>query len=264
MRVSGLSIYPVKSMRALAVTSMSFDRMGPAGDRRWMVVGPEGKMVTQRQQPLMALLGAVPDDAGLVLSCGADRLRVAVDPAAPLRLVEVWGDQVAAHDAGDVAAEWLSGFLRSDVRLVVIAPDAARHVDRDYAQDEVFTAFSDGFPVLLAAEESLQSLNLHLPGPIGMERFRPNIVVAGATPWAEDGWRRIKIGEMVFRVVKPCSRCVIPSINPLNGEKQAEVIQVLKEQRGRDGKTWFGQNMLIEHWESGQVIRVGDSVTVLE
>lgn len=265
MHVSGLAIYPVKSMRRRVVDRLRLTSMGPQGDRRWMVVDDNGKMLTQRQLPRMALIDAQPQADALTLQApGMQTIWVCRPIESELTVVQVWEDVVKAIDGGDEVAEWLGEWLGRKVRLVFMPESTRRQVDLRYADAGMMTAFSDGFPLLLASQDSLADLNRHMSRPVDMVRFRPNLVVSGASAWAEDGWRLLQIGAVRLRVVKPCSRCVIPSIDPASGNKDHEVIDVLKTHRSRDNKTWFGQNVLVEPESIGQVLQVGDAVRVLE
>ena len=144
--------------------------------------------------------------------------------------------------------------------MYFLPEDSVRPVDPAYAQAGDRVGFADGFPLLLTTQASLDAFNRELPSAIGMERFRPNIVVAGSEPYAEDGWRRLRIGEIEFDVVKPCSRCVIPSIDPQTAQKQAVVVQTLSRLRRRGDAVYFGQNLIQRG--TGDIKR-GDSVAVL-
>ena len=176
------------------------------------------------------------------------------------RQVKVWQDWVEGIDCGDLAAQWLSAYLGSAVRLVFMADDCRRLVDRHYAHNAEQVSFADGFPLLLVSESSLDDFNQHLQSPVDISRFRPNIVVSGCRAFAEDSWQKIQIGPLSFELVKPCSRCVIPSIDPKTGLKQVAVSQALAKHRRRDGAVYFGQNLLAQ--QQG-ILSIGDPLTVL-
>ncbi|MCW8983326.1 MAG: MOSC domain-containing protein, partial [Gammaproteobacteria bacterium] len=175
-------------------------------------------------------------------------------------LVKVWNDQCAAIDGGDEAAEWLSQFLGEPSRLVYFPEDELRQVDPNFANAGERTAFSDGFPILLISQSSLDDLNARLESPVTMQRFRPNLVIDGCEPFAEDGWQKIRIGDITLRIVKPCSRCVIPTIDLETGMKGAEPIKTLASYRMRENRIYFGQNVIAEG--CGQ-IEVGMAVEIL-
>ncbi len=262
LKVSELAIYPVKSFAQVLLNSAFVDRFGLSQDRRWMVVGENGKFVTQRQYPKMCLVQQVLTEHGIQLSvAGVPDLMVSEPPESMSREVTVWGDHCSALDSGDEVANWISRFIGITCRLVFFPENEFRQVDLAYAQAGDQTAFSDGFPLLLISQASLDDLNKRLELPIEMARFRPNLVVSGCDAFAEDGWKRLRIGTVTFRVVKPCSRCVIPCINPLTGKRGKEPLQTLSQYRRRDNEVFFGQNVIAE--STGQ-IDVGMAVSILE
>ena len=245
MTLQALYRYPVKSLRGEELHSHPVDARGLVGDRRWMVVDDSGRFLTQRQQARMALVDTRLDDEGLLHLAAPDMPPLAVVRSAPEPLeVRVWGDRVIAESTGPEADAWLSEFIGQPCRLVRM-PDAVRRaVDPDYATADDQVGFADGFPFLLISQGSLDDLNSRLERALPMLRFRPNLVVDGCAPYAEDGWRRIRIGELEFRVAKPCSRCVIPTIDVTTGERGREPLQTLMTYRRRDNKIYFGQNLI--------------------
>lgn len=264
LTVSELAIYPVKSLGALAMSRLRFDSFGPAGDRRYVVVNRAGRFVTQREYPRMTLIQIALNARTLEFSAPtmlAFSLAVSsVDDGSRDEIV-VWRDRVAARDMGDAIAAWLSAYLETELRLYYMPDDSARAVDPAYGKAGDRVSFADGFPVLLLGAASLAEFNRALPEPIESLRFRPNIVVAGAEPYAEDAWRRVLIGALEFDVVKPCSRCVIPSIDPRTAQKQPLVAQTLARLRRRDNAVYFGQNLIARG--VGEVA-LGDAVTVID
>ncbi len=262
LTLSALYRYPVKSLRGEAYGALEVGRSGLCGDRQWMVVDRAGRFVTQRQQPRMALVSTrLADDGTLHLAApGMPDLTVASGGAACTEVV-VWGDRLEAALAGVEAHAWLSDFLALDCRLVRFAEDVSRAVDPAYAAAGDQVAFADGFPFLLISQASLDDLNARLERPVPMLRFRPNLVVEGCAPYAEDGWRRIRIGDVGFRVAKPCSRCIIPTIDPATGERGREPLRTLMTYRRRDNKVFFGQNLV---HDGGGRLTVGMPVEVLE
>jgi uncharacterized protein len=265
LRVEAIRIYPVKALRGYALPASEIATWGLDHDRRWMVVQPDGRFLTQRELPVMARIATEATAHALTLSADAGgRLHVPVPTvAAERRQVQVWRDQVPALDAGPEAASWLSARLGLPCGLVYLDDPGARPVDPTYGMPDDRAAFSDGFPVLLANTASLAALNAALPNPIDMGRFRPNVVITGAAPWAEDRWRRIRIGEVVFRVAKPCARCVVTTVDQITGERpdKSEPLRTLGRMRRAAGGVMFGQN-LIPDGPGG--IAVGDSVEILE
>ena len=248
--LSGLYRYPLKSGRGEALQRSAVDGLGLHGDRRWMVVDADsGRFITQRLLPQMSQLSARYDArGGLTLSApGQADLAVALpDPEQDLRGVVVWRDSLRVPDAGDEAAEWLSTMLGKPCRLVQVPEARARQVDTAYAQPGDRVAFADGFPLLLIGQASLDDLSQRVGQPLSMQRFRPNLVVTGSEAYAEDGWKRIRIGDVEFEVVKGCSRCILTTIDPQTGERNAqrEPLATLKTYREKDGDVFFGQNLL--------------------
>ena len=261
MQLTELLIYPVKSCGGIALSQVSLDRFGPAGDRRWLVVDTAGRFITQRETAALALVRVARSVAGLCLTAGDSSLDVAEPGAEASRLeVQVWQDRVPALDAGDRAARWLGRVLGRDCRLVYMPDNARRPVDPRYATAGETVSFADGFPLLLISQGSLDELNRRLDQPVPMNRFRPNLVVDGCEPFAEDRWERIRIGAVELRVVKPCARCVVPSIDQHSGRRDPQINRVLASFRRRDGNILFGQNLL---YEAPGTLRRGDPVEVL-
>jgi len=250
LHLSGLYRYPLKSAAGESLQETALDALGVLGDRRWMVVDAEsGRFLTQRLLAQMTQLRARWQGAEqLLLSApGMPDLRVAVPgPQAALRGVTIWRDSLQVPDAGEAAALWLSQWLGRACRLVQVPKARARQVDTGYAEPGEKVAFADGFPLLLIGQASLDDLSARVGRPLQMLRFRPNLVVAGSAPYAEDGWRRIRIGELEFRVVKGCSRCIMTTLDPQTGERSAdrEPLSTLKSYREREGEVYFGQNLI--------------------
>lgn len=260
--VSGLTIYPVKSCRGIKVKNTQVESFGLKNDRRWMVVDEQGVMLTQRKVAKMCLIQPAITENGLTLH-HSDMEILEVDlPITNKKMnVKVWDDECQAYDAGDKAANWLTHVLSTKCRLVYFPEDEIRQVDLTYASTGDKTAFSDGFPLLLISQASLDDLNSHLKTPVSMDRFRPNIVVEGCEAFAEDNWKEIRIGEITFRIVKPCSRCVIPSINVETGDKEEEPLKTLVAYRKKEGKIFFGQNVIAN---STNNIEIGMPVEILK
>ncbi len=269
--LSELYLYPVKSLAGIQVTSWELDAFGLRFDRRWMVVTPAGKFMTQREFPQMAKIHPKLEPG----ANGEVRLRLwhpelgecevpAVRDCPRVRVV-VWHDEVEAVAIDPAVDAWLSQALGVPCRLVFFPDTVCRQIDLRYASPGERVAFADGFPLLLIGQGSLAELNLRLIAKgklqVSMRRFRPNLVVAGASAHAEDSWSRIKIGEVVLRVVKPCSRCVITTVDPERGEFAGkEPLATLAAYRKRGNKIYFGQNLIHENLGS---LRVGEQVQVL-
>jgi len=273
VKVSELAIYPVKSCGQVSVDNINADNFGLHMDRRWMLVDEKGLFLSQRKLPRMCLIQPLLLKGGLRLQAPKmDALEVEINIEGILCEVKVWGDICQAQDCGDKAANWFSTFLETKCRLVYFPEATVRQVDPGYAKPGDTTAFSDGFPFLLISGASLEDLNHRMQQQdpeqpiLEMQRFRPNIVVSGCDAFAEDAWSRIQIGETILRLVKPCSRCVIPSIDPMTGHRGEEPIRTLKSYRRgvcgqKDSKLYFGQNVIAE---SIGYFEVGMSVSIIE
>lgn len=264
--ISELAIYPVKSMRQIQLQKSELQFGGLKHDRRWMVVDDKGVMVTQRQVARLCLiqpelLNPEVDCSLKIIAVNMPAIKVNVPDGSVARKVIVWEDECNAYDAGNEVAKWLSEFLNIECRLVYFPDDETRIVDQTYAQPNDQTAFSDGFPILLTTQASLDDLNSRMDESIPMERFRPNIVVSGCEPFAEDDWKTLKAGDITLRIVKPCSRCIIPSIDIASAERSKEPIKTLASYRKRDNNVFFGQNVIAD---GSGVIETGMPVEVIE
>lgn len=271
LRVRDLYLYPLKSAAGIRLDEARLDAFGLAGDRRWMVVDARGRFLSQREQPRMALLRVSAGPALIVSAPDMPPLIVPVPTMAggAARVeVTVWDDCCQGIDAGDEAAGWLTMFIGEPCRLVYSPDDMVRPVDPAYAQPGDVTGFSDGFPLLLIGQGSLDDLNERLAAKgaaaVPMNRFRPNIVIEGAAPFAEDGWRRLAVGvagDVVhLDLVKPCARCSIVPVDQATGVRGKEPLTTLATYRRRDGNVFFGQNVL--HRALG-LLRVGDPVVIV-
>ncbi|MGK5638026.1 MOSC domain-containing protein [Streptomyces sp. URMC 126] len=271
--LQSVHVYPVKSMAGSSPGEAAVEPWGLAGDRRWMVTGRDGRFLTQRQLPRLALGAArgLPGGGVRISGPGAAPLEVPVPD--PVRrgtvTVEVFRDKVEAVPAGDEADAWLTAFLGVEARLVHMDDPAVRRpVDLRYGRRGDRVGFADGFPLLLTSAASLTALDALIAAgehpdeaPLPMNRFRPNVVVAGTEPWAEDGWRRVRLGEVAFRVVKPCGRCVVTTTDQRTAERGREPLHTLgRHRRGATGLV-FGQNLIPEH---PGVLRAGDPFEVLD
>ena len=265
MLLSQIWIYPVKSLPGIQLDSSIINERGFAWDRHWMLVDDNGDFLSQRSLPAMALIRTGFHGEGILLQAqGQDPLTVNAGEYSsdPIR-VTVWKDSLDAYPVSQKADEWFSKFLGESVRMVCFPDDAVRVVDQDYAQETDQTGFSDGFPFLLLGQASIEDLNSRVndPGkPMEVRRFRPNLLIEGATAYAEDQWRQIQIGNVGFRVVKPCSRCKITTLNPDTAEMGAEPLKTLSTYRRQGNQVYFGQNLI--HDSTGSV-SVGDEVLVI-
>lgn len=263
LSLAGLFVYPIKGARGLSLSEAQLTPRGLANDRRFMIVDKDGLFLTQREAPQLARV---------VPTLAVDQLRVSFDSLPVLSVpltpgegeaiqVKVWRDEVLALDCGPDAAGFCSAVLGVAARLVYMSDHSKRQVNRDYAEQGAVVSFADGFPYLLTGSSSLAELNTRLPAPVPMDCFRPNLVVDGAAAYAEDRWARLRIGEALFEVRKPCDRCVVITTDQQTGERDGkEPLKTLASYHTWHGKSAFGQNLLCRSQGS---VRVGDPVTVL-
>ncbi|AUG09145.1 MOSC domain-containing protein [Pseudomonas sp. S09G 359] len=267
LRLSALYRYPLKSGKADTLQQIGLDKLGLEGDRRWMLVdAASGRFLTQRAVAKMSQLSALWNGAGgLTLSSpGYAPLDVALPgSAAELRGVTIWRDTLRVPDAGDEAAAWVSDFIGKPTRLVQIPLERARNTEAGYGRDDDQVAFADGYPLLVIGQASLDDLSQRIGRPMEMLRFRPNLVIEGSAAFAEDGWKRLRIGDVEFRAVKPCTRCILTTIDPQTGERSAdrEPFATLEAYRKTESGAVFGQNLVNEG--IGR-LEVGMPVTILE
>ena len=257
--LAAIHVYPVKSCRGVSVPAWKLDALGLEHDRRWMLVDSGGAAVTQRNHPsLSGARTAIEGDRIRVSAAGLPALELPLVPAGGDRLdVTLWewnGSGIAASPEGD---SWFSDLLGEQVRLLYCPPSEGQEVNPRYAPGPARAGFSDGFPLLLIGQGSLDELNRRLPAPVPMNRFRPNLVVSGIEPFAEDAWRGVQIGSVGMSVVKGCDRCAFTTIDQETGQKGAEPLRTLATFRKWEGKVWFGQNVV--HRGSGE-LRVGEPV----
>jgi uncharacterized protein len=275
--ISALYVHPIKSCAGIGVRDALLIETGLEFDRAWMVVddtpAARGRFVTQRELPRMALIVPTLKHTEVVLRApGMLALHLAIDAVEEPTRVTVWKDEVAAYDMGDLAAQWFSDFLGQKLRLVRFDPEQKRLSNKQWTGDiDAENAFSDGYPVLVTSDASLADLNERLAkrgeAPVAMNRFRPNIVLSGLDAFGEDHLDEIRFdtpeGEIVLKLVKPCARCTIPSVDPATGTQGHEPGDTLSTYRADarlDGAITFAMNaVIVKGIECG--LRVGQAGT---
>lgn len=269
MHISSLNIYPIKSAAGRAVDSSAIGSRGLEGDRRWMIVDPAGKFVTQREFQPLTQLHAKPIPTGLTLSIGDDQIDVPF-PGSDDRIdVTVWKSQVNAAVCGPAVQEFFSRHFDRPFTLVYQDDKADRSVEEGWAAPETQVSFADGYPVLIILQNSLDALNDALvaqgKSAVPITRFRPNIVIEDAPAWADDGWQTIRIGDIEFDLVKPCARCIMTTNDPETGARpdNEPLMTLSKLRRSGDPRVrgvLFGWNVVPR---SNGHLKVGDNVSVL-
>ena len=257
--------FPLKSGAAEALDRCAVDGLGLAEDRRWMLVESNGQFITGRQSPALVRIQTRAQAGGLhCQAAGHPPLHIPPPSAGAERLdVEVWGDRVSAACAGEAADRWFSEVLQQHCRLVSMDALSQRHIDPNYARPGEQVSFADGFPLLLIGSASLQHLNQAAGESLHELRFRPNLVVVTQEPQEEDHWRRIRIGELKFRVAKPCARCQFTTVDPFSGARhpRGEPLRSLARYRRQGSEVLFGQNLIAE--TAGE-LRIGAPLSLLD
>ena len=262
--ISQLAVYPLKSAAAIAIEQVALSPFGLQWDRRWLLIDEEGKFVTQRQYPSMALIQVqVIDD---VLQVNAPNMpKLIAVPHQPYQVTaSVWQDTVLALTVSEDADAWFSQFLGFAVRLVFFPDTSQRTVDQTWAGEGHQTAFSDGFPLLVISQATLDDISQRWGKGLDWRRFRPNMIVSGDfAPYSEDTWQTLTIGDTKLALVKPCSRCIIPSINPQTAAKDSGFNRMLNYRRQEDGKIYVGQNAIISHSTADARLSIGQTVQIV-
>lgn len=261
LALAAMHVYPIKSCAGIGVEAWPLDGFGLRYDRRWMIVTPKGQFLTQRELPALARVRVRIAPPHLrVTAPGQDELVLALEPLGGRPIAtQVWEDPLRVVAPDHKADDWFSSYLGHEVLLAYMPDSVVRPVDAHYAPDGGRASFADGFPFLLVGEASLADLNGRLAAPVPMNRFRPNLVVSGSAPFAEDGWRHITIGGVPMQVVKPCARCVVTTTDQETLERGHEPLRTLATFRRQENKVMFGQNVV--HYGVG-MLRVGDVLSV--
>jgi uncharacterized protein len=281
LTLSGLYIYPIKSAAGIALSEAQMTSRGLQYDRRWMVVDAQGKFISQRRFPRMALIGVSIASQHLQITApGMADLFVRIDDGLGMDsssrnepfdrlMVEVWGDRTQAISLGTDYKQWFTEFIGIDCQLVYMPDSANRPTAHGKLGPDKPVSFADAYPYLLISEASLAGLNEKLVAqnklPVTMQRFRPNLVVKGCDqPHAEDSWQQIRVGEALLDVLKLCDRCSIPNVNPETGDRGKEPITTLATYRYWNRNIWFGQNCVqSQPFEGGSTLQVGNAVEVI-
>jgi len=263
LEVSALYIYPIKSLGGIPVGTATLTDRGFAYDRCWMLVDSNNNFLTAREFPEMALIRTELSQDGLFVrhiskDCGT--YYVSLQPTGDHCTVKVWEDICEAQYVDAAADRWFSRALDIPCRLVYMPESTHRKVDPNYAQRDEITSFSDGYPLLLIGQTSLDDLNNRMSMPLPMERFRPNIVFTGGAPYQEDEMKAFKIADTTFYGVKLCARCVMTTIDTSTGERGKEPLRTLSQYRLKDKKVLFGQNLLFDSASKTRNISVGDRI----
>lgn len=269
MKITEINIYPIKSLGGISLESSVVENKGLRFDRRWLLVNDKNEFLTQRNFAPMAKLKTTVIENGLRVSNGESEIDIAASPSVELpETVKIWSSKVVANVYEREVNRWFSEALKANCKLVLMPEDSMRKVNYFYkVHKNDAVSFADALPFLIAGEESLKDLNQRLDKPIPMNRFRPNFTFSGGKAFVEDDWKRIKIGDTVFHVVKKCARCAVTTIDQETGISDGtEPLKTLATyripKRSVKKKVIFGQYLIAEN--AGGQIKIGDEVEVLE
>ena len=268
--ISQLYIYPIKSLGAVSLTEAVVENEGLRGDRRFMLVDVNGKFITQRTRPELTRFCLEESPSGFLVKDTATKLEKELvwEPSVgDLISVEIWEDQLLAHEVGDGWSDWFSTALSQEVKLVRISAENPRAMEVKYQTDLAKnTSFADALPLLLISAGSYTALEQRMEEPFDQLRFRPNIIVDVIEPFVEDTWAEIKLGMVTLSGAKPCARCPLVNVNPLSGVSDKVVLKTLASFRTVNNKVYFGQQFVpislgeIQVGDEVQIIRIQDAV----
>jgi uncharacterized protein YcbX len=258
--LSEINIYPIKSLAGISLQSSEVEERGLKYDRRWLLVNESNSFFTQREFPEMALIKVAAEDTGLKIH---HKTKIVEPLFIPFEFehtkkdkVIIWNDTVPGEFYNDQIDGWFSDILDTKCRLVKMPESTRRVVDKTYVKNKI-VSFADGYPFLIIGQASLDDLNSRLNKFLPMNRFRPNFVFTGGNPYEEDKWKKFKIGDVKFRAVKPCARCVITTTDQETAERAHEPLLTLSKYRKIENKVMFGMNLVCK--STGEV-KIGDKI----
>lgn len=261
LQVSELYIYPVKSLGGIPLDNAEITDRGFKYDRRWMLIDDNNRFLTQRAHHIMALFKLQLTTEGILVQFQDDSFTIPFEPeTATTTQVTVWEDTCSATIVSEAANTWFSEKMQLSCQLVYMPDNSHRKVETAYAKNEEIVSFADGYPFLLIGQASLDELNGRLTDAVPMNRFRPNIVFTGGTPFQEDEMHQFRIGDVDFFGVKRCGRCVMTTVDQQTAIKGQEPLRTLASYRTSNKKVLFGQNLL--HKGQG-AIQKGDMLQLL-
>jgi uncharacterized protein YcbX len=261
LTLTGIRIYPIKSLAGIMRSQARVLGKGLEYDRRWMLVDEYGVFLTQRVHGTMALFDVHESPQGFVITFAGDSITLPFDPGNPVNPfeVQIWDDRVVAFEVNREFSAWFSRKLDIQCRLMAFPESNPRQIETTFAANGENVSLADAYPLMIIGEASLADLNARLREPLTMNRFRPNLIFSGGAPYEEDTWNEFSIGGEQFNGVKRCARCVLTTINPLTGVKGVEPLKTLATYRRRKNKIFFGQNVIAR---TRNEIRVGDTIQV--
>lgn len=263
MKITNLFIYPIKSLGGISKNIAEVTLKGLAFDRRWTLVGPDNVFLSQRTVPVLGnfIVKELADSFLVINKVSENEIEIPKTPESKdLETIKIWDDEVVAVNMGEIYNIWFSNETGMDVRLFFQPEDSIRPIDTNYSINNAEeTSLSDGYPILVISEGSINKLNKLCLEPMVIERFRPNILIDEQTPHLEDELKGFVVGSAKFYGVKPCARCIVTTINPENLIKTAEPLKTLSTYRKVGNKILFGQNVLVH---KAGVIKIGDELKI--
>jgi uncharacterized protein len=269
LKLSEIYIYPIKSLGGIRLETANITTRGLENDRRFMLVDENGRFLSQREYPQLAIFQTEIEAAFLKITNkkNGSTLKISLQYSilhsfSHSIIVQIWDDETTAIEVSEEATNWFTQALDIPTRLVYMHEESQRKTDAQYSlTGEEITSFSDGYPILIIGQSSLDDLNNRLENPVNINRFRPNFVFTNGEPFEEDAWHEFTVGNVRFFGVKPCARCIMTTIDQETGEKKGkEPLLTLNKYRKAGNKILFGQNVLISQLGT---VSVGDDVTVL-
>ena len=266
LQLSEIYIYPIKSLGGIRLENSNVTPRGLENDRCFMLVDENGRFLSQREHPQLAVFQTeIEGNFLLITNKKSDqnlRISLSQNPQLPSLSVTIWDDKVSAIEVSKEASDWFTQALKIPTRLVYMNEESQRKIEPEYSlSGEESTSFSDGYPILIIGQSSLNDLNNRLDNPLNINRFRPNFVFTDGEPFEEDAWHEFMVGNVRFFGVKPCARCIMTTIDQEKGEKSGkEPLLTLNKYRKAGNKILFGQNVLIIQLGT---VSVGNDVTVL-
>jgi uncharacterized protein YcbX len=260
LTLSEIYIYPIKSLGGISVNSAIAEQRGLKYDRRYLLVDENRMFLTQRDIPQMALLKLSFTENGFKVLNIVDNSFITI----PLESksiekvkVQIWDDVCSSLRVDKKLDEWFSDILKIKCSLVYMPDEEQRIVEKKYINENHIVSFADAYPYLIIGKSSLDDLNARLEIPLPMNRFRPNFVFSGGSPYEEDNWKSFKIGDVHLKAVKPCARCMITTTDQQTAERNKEPLKTLSEYRKIDGKVMFGMNVVCI--KQG-IVKIGDKI----
>lgn len=257
-KITGLYIYPIKSLGGISVSSSICELEGLQYDRRWMLVDQNGQFLTQRENAELALFSCALEEKKLIVKYKTKTITIPFGHTNEIKNVKVWSSNLKANEVSHEASQWFSALLKQETYLVKMTDISKRHKILLTKPFSTYVSFADGYPYLILSEGSMKTLNEKLSTPLPADRFRANILVDSSQAHIEDSWRNFQLGTAELKVIKPCARCVVTTIDQKTGQKGKEPLKTLASYRQKDNKIYFGANAIMI--KSG-IINVGDQLS---